>query len=132
MNSLLHFILPPFPCPPQRLPSSNVDSYNFLFETSLPHYTSDFIRQLLQSFLLCTTLHLFVCLFVLQPNAKPSPAEMSLIEDRPPEPSSEIPKLCTSIHREYKVRQHESCLFACSYAAFSRHLTKIGYYFIQY
>lgn len=55
----------------------------------------------------------FVCLFVLQPNAKLSPAEMSLIEDHPPEPSLEILKLCTSVHREYKVRQHKSCLLAC-------------------
>lgn len=38
-----------------------MDSCNSSFETSLAHCTPDCIRQLLQSFLLCTTLDVFVC-----------------------------------------------------------------------
>lgn len=49
------------------------------------------------SFVHCTS---FVCLFVLQPNAKSSAAEATLTEDHPSEPSAEILKLCSSVPGE--------------------------------
>lgn len=52
-----------------------------------------------------------VYLFVLQPNAKPSLAVMSLIEDHSPEPSLEILKLLTSVRRECEVRQHKTFMY---------------------
>lgn len=61
----------------------------------------------------CATL---VYLFVLQPNAKPSLAVMSLIEDHSPEPSLEILNLRTSVRRECEVRQHKTFMYCLCWA----------------
>lgn len=105
VNSSLHFVLPLFPCLP--LPCPIVDSCNFLFEASFSTLYLRLHRTVTSKFSLESYITL-VYLFVLQPNAKPSLAVMSLIEDHSPEPSSEILKLHTSVHRECEVRQHKT------------------------